>query len=239
VKDAALAAKVTPSYTLGCKRVLISNDYYPAIQRENVEVVTEAIDEVRAHGIATTDGKERALDAIVLATGFRAAESVAPFEVRGRGGRDLAGAWEGGAEAYLGTTVSGFPNLFMIVGPNCGLGHSSMIFMIESQIAYILGALRTMRAKNLRMVDVRADVQRAYNARLQERLAKTVWNSGCQSWYLTREGKNTTLWPGFTVEFRLRTRRFDAERYDVVGQDGARATVQGARAEGGRPSVSP
>jgi cation diffusion facilitator CzcD-associated flavoprotein CzcO len=223
VKDPALRKKVTPDYTLGCKRVLISNDWYAALQRDNVELVTEGIDEVRPQGIATHDGKLRHLDAIVLATGFQASEAVAPFAVRGRGGRDLARDWESNAEAYLGTTISGFPNLFTIVGPNTGLGHSSMVFIIESQIAYILDALRTMREKNLKMIDVRADVQREYNDEMQRRLAKTVWASGCQSWYLTKSGRNTTLWPGFTVEYRLRTRRFDADRYELVSND-ARAT---------------
>jgi cation diffusion facilitator CzcD-associated flavoprotein CzcO len=214
VADAVLRDKLTPRYTMGCKRVLPTNDYLPALQRPNAEVVTAPIAEVRAHSIVTKDGVERAVDAIVLATGFEAAEQVAPFEIRGRDGRELNEVWTDGAEAYLGTSVSGFPNLFMLVGPNTGLGHSSMIFMIESQIAYVLDAVKRMRARRLAAVDVRPDVQAAYNARLQRRLTKTVWASGCMSWYLTRTGKNTTLWPGFTFEFRWRTRRFDASAYD-------------------------
>ena len=217
VPDAALRDKLTPSYTMGCKRVLLSNDYYPALTRDNVELCTEGIQEIRASSIVTRDGRERPVDAIVLATGFQAAEALAPFPVRGRGGRDLDDAWRDGAEAYLGTTVSGFPNLFLIVGPNTGLGHSSMIFMIESQIAYVASALDAMRTGNLKLVDVRADAQARYNQRLTERLARTVWSTGgCESWYRTRSGKNTTLWPGFTFEFRLRTRRFDADRYELV-----------------------
>jgi hypothetical protein len=137
--------------------------------------------------------------------------------VRGRGGRDLAEAWRDGAEAYLGTTITGFPNLFLVVGPNTGLGHSSMVIMIESQVAYILGCIRAMRAQGLRLVDVRADAQHRYNAKLHARFPRTVWsNGGCTSWYLTREGKNTTLWPGFTFEFRMRTRRWDPADYEVV-----------------------
>jgi cation diffusion facilitator CzcD-associated flavoprotein CzcO len=215
VKDPALRAKLTPSYKLGCKRVLPTNDYYPALQRDNVELVTDGIAEVRPHGILTKDGTERAVDAIVLATGFEAAEAVAPFDVRGREGRDLAATWRDGAEAYLGTSVAGFPNLFFIVGPNTGLGHTSMVFMIESQIAYILDAIKTMRKKGLASVEVREDVQTRFNAELQSRFPRTVWASGCTSWYQTRSGKNTTLWPGFTVEYRLRTRKFDAESYAV------------------------
>ncbi len=218
VADPALRERLTPHYTMGCKRILLSNDYYPAIQRPNVELVTEAIRAVTPAGIVTADGKERALDALVLATGFQAAEAVAPFPVRGRGGRTLDEAWQGGAEAYLGTTVSGFPNLFLVVGPNTGLGHSSMIFMIESQVAYILSAILDMRAQKLRLLDVRADAQARYNRSLAVRLSRTVWSTGgCTSWYQTRDGKNTTLWPGFTFEFRRRTRRWDPADYEVVG----------------------
>jgi cation diffusion facilitator CzcD-associated flavoprotein CzcO len=221
VPDPALRAKLTPDYLMGCKRILPTNDYYPALQRANVEVVTDGIREVSPRGIVTRDGTERPLDALVLATGFEASESLAPFAVCGRRGQDLNTAWRRGAEAYLGTTAAGFPNLFMIVGPNTGLGHSSMILMIESQVQYVLDCVRTMRARGLKLVDVRPEVQTRYNARLQARLARTAWASGCKSWYQTRDGKNTTLWPGFTFEFRFRTRRFDAENYDVVPHDDA------------------
>jgi cation diffusion facilitator CzcD-associated flavoprotein CzcO len=214
VKDPALRAKLLPTYTMGCKRILPTNDYLPALQRPNVELVTDGIAEVRAHSVVSKDGTERPVDALVLATGFEASEAVAPFDVRGRKGQSLDVVWQDGAEAYLGTTVAGFPNLFLLVGPNTGLGHNSMVFMIESQIAYVLDAVKRMRARNLRLVDVRPDVQAAYNARIQERLKSTVWATGCMSWYLTRSGKNTTLWPGFTFEYRWRTRRFDAAAYE-------------------------
>lgn len=221
VPDRALREKLTPHYTMGCKRILLSNDYHRAIQRPNVELVTEGIAAVTDRGVLTKDGKERPLDALVLATGFHAADAVAPFTVRGRGGRDLNDAWRDGAEAYLGTTVSGFPNLFLIVGPNTGLGHSSMVFMIESQIAYIHGALRALDARHLRLLDVRRDAQERYNQRLQGRLANTVWSSGCSSWYQAKNGRNTTLWPGFTFEFRMRTRRFDPRDYELVPEASA------------------
>jgi cation diffusion facilitator CzcD-associated flavoprotein CzcO len=238
VPDRALRKRLTPSYTMGCKRVLLSNDYYAALQRENVALVTEGIQEACPSGILTRDGVEHAADAIVLATGFQAAEAVAPFPVRGRGGRDLDEAWRDGAEAYLGTAISGFPNHFMIVGPNTGLGHSSMIFMIESQIAYILDAIQTMRRDGLRFVDVHADAQALYNRRLTERLARTVWNTGgCSSWYRTSNGKNTTLWPGFTFEFRLRTRRFDAERYERVPEELSAISGQPTARRAGLPRV--
>jgi cation diffusion facilitator CzcD-associated flavoprotein CzcO len=220
ISDANLRRKLTPEYVPGCKRILPTNDFYPALERDNVELVTEGIREVRAHGIVTNDDKEHLADAIVFATGFQAAEAVAPFEIRGRGGRELGAVWQGGAQAYLGTTVTGFPNAFMIVGPNTGLGHNSMVLMIESQVEYIISAVQAMRARGLKFVEVRPEVQQRYNVRLQERLAKTVWSKGgCKSWYVTRTGKNTTLWPGFTFEFRARTRRFDARDYDFGQED--------------------
>ncbi len=217
VADSALRAKLTPSYAMGCKRILPTNDWYRTLQRDNVEVVTQPIAQVRPSAIVSGDGRERPVDAIVLATGFEAAEQMAPFDVRGRGGRDLNDAWRDGAEAYLGTSVSGFPNLFVLVGPNTGLGHGSMVFMIESQVAYVTSAIETMRDRGLKMVDVRRDVQTTYNERVRDRLKRTVWSSGCTSWYQTRTGRNTTLWPGFTFEFRMRTRKFDATAYETAG----------------------
>jgi cation diffusion facilitator CzcD-associated flavoprotein CzcO len=213
VRDVSLRDKLLPTYAMGCKRILPTNDYYPAIQRPNVEVVTDPIREVQAHAIVTRDGAERPVDVIVLATGFDAAEPCAPFEIHGRGGARLDEVWRDGASAYLGTTVTGFPNLFLIIGPNTGLGHTSLVYMIESQVRYVVDAVRTMRARGWTAVDVRPETQARYNDRLQARLAKTVWASGCRSWYLTRSGRNTTLWPGLTFEYALRTRRFDPRAY--------------------------
>ncbi|MCK6547808.1 NAD(P)/FAD-dependent oxidoreductase [Myxococcota bacterium] len=214
VSDPVLRDKLTPRYVMGCKRVLLSDDYYPALVRPNVELVTEPIDHVVPDGIVTADGATRRLDAIVLATGFMASEAVVPFPITGRDGVSLDDAWRGGPTAYLGTTVAGFPNLFLIVGPNTGLGHNSMVFMIESQIAYVEGALAAMARDGLVRVEVDARAQHTFNEELDRRLAKTVWQTGgCSSWYQTSSGRNTTLWPGFTFEFRRRTRRFDRERY--------------------------
>ncbi len=228
VRDPVLREKLTPNYTLGCKRVLLTNDYYPALCRDNVDVVTDGIQEIRPEGILTRDGKLHRLDAIIAATGFQAAEAVAPFEVRGRGGKDLNAEWADGAEAFKGTTVAGFPNFFMIVGPNTGLGHSSMVYIIESQIEYIMGAMKTLRARRLRSLEVRRDVQDRYNQRLHARLSRTVWSTGgCVSWYQTSTGKNTTLWPGFTFEFRARTRRFDPTHYELTGEERAARHARG------------
>ena len=214
VVDPELRQKLTPRYAMGCKRILISNDYFPALKKPNVELVTSGIDEVRAQSIVTADGVERQIDTIIYGTGFQAADMPVSRRVRGRDGVTLHDVWnEGGAQAYKGTTVAGFPNLFLVVGPNVGLGHSSMVFMIESQVAYILDCLRTMQRDAVATVEVRADAQDEYNADLRRRLGGTVWATGCRSWYLDSEGRNVALWPGFTYPFRLMTRRFDAARY--------------------------
>jgi cation diffusion facilitator CzcD-associated flavoprotein CzcO len=195
----------------------MSNDFYKTFRRDNVALVTESISRATPAGLITTDGVEHEVDAIVAATGFHAAEAGSPFPVYGRAGRELNQSWRDGAQAYLGTTVSGFPNLFMITGPNTGLGHNSMVYIIESQIAYIMNAIETMRARDLKAVDVRPEIQGVYNAEIQARLAHTVWNTGgCRSWYLTRDGRNTTLWPGFTFEYRRRTKRFHLGDYNIV-----------------------
>jgi cation diffusion facilitator CzcD-associated flavoprotein CzcO len=199
IKDPELRRKVTPDYTIGCKRVLISNDYYPALSRPNVDVITTGIREVKARSVVTTDGREREVDAIIYGTGFKAQELIEPGVLFDRKGGDiLDGAWNKGYEAYLGTTVSSLPNFFMLMGPNTGLGHSSMVYMIESQINYSLQAIRAMREQNLRIIDPRRDLQTRFNAGIQRQLNHSVWSSGCTSWYLDKNGKNTTLWPGFT-----------------------------------------
>ncbi|GBF39994.1 flavin-containing monooxygenase [Leptospira johnsonii] len=221
IHNEELRQKLTPNYTIGCKRILLSNDYYPALNRENVELVTDGIEEITSSGVKTKDGVEHKVDAIIFATGFQAAEAVSPFEIRGRDGKLLADVWEDGAEAYLGTTISGFPNLFMIVGPNTGLGHSSMILMIESQVQYALQGIRYLLNKNIKFIDVRKDVQDRYNAEIQRRLGKSVWlTGGCVSWYNTSSGRNTTLWPGFTFEFKARTFFLRPKDYEFVRVDG-------------------
>lgn len=216
VADPVLREKLTPHYTLGCKRVLLSDDFYPAISQPNVEVVTERIREVQAHSIISEDGREHEIDAIICGTGFHVTDAQLPQCIYGHGGQSLAESWQSGPQAYLGTTVAGFPNLFLLIGPNTGLGHTSMIFMIESQLNYIIDCLRTMRRRKLQTVEVRPEIQHAFNSEMQQRMQKTVWSSGCVSWYLDARGKNTTLWPGFTFEFRRRTRHFDARNYTLV-----------------------
>lgn len=216
VKDPVLREKLRPDYVIGCKRVLLSNEYYRAMQSENLELINSGIQEIVTKGIKTIDGRETELDTIILATGFRAAENGAPFPIKGPGNLDLNESWKSGPEAYLGTTIKGFPNLFLIVGPNTGLGHSSMILMIEAQIAYILDALKQMKTHNWKSVEIKENVSDAFNADLQEQLKGTVWQSGgCRSWYQNKDGKNVTLWPGFTFSFMWKTRKFKPSDYNI------------------------
>ncbi len=217
VADPVLRAKLTPDYLLGCKRVLLSRDFYPAVTQPNVDVVTTPIREIVADGIVTDDGTHYRADAIICGTGFEVNDAGAPFEVIGARGADLDARWRrGGPEAYLGTSIADFPNFFMITGPNTGLGHNSMIYMIESQIEYIADCLRVLRRCGARTMQLKPDVQRVFNDALQREMQRSVWKSGCRSWYLSKDGKNTALWPGFTFTFRRRTRRVRAADYQFV-----------------------
>lgn len=214
VPDPALRAKLTPSYRLGCKRVLLSSDYYPALAQPNVELVTSSIREIVADGIVTEDGKHHAFDAIICATGFSFNDAGAPLPVIGAGGEELDARWRrDGPEAYLGTSIAGFPNFFMIIGPNTGLGHNSMIYMIESHIAYIAGCLRTLIKRGAKTMEVTSEAQRGFNARIQRAMRRTIWQTGCRSWYLAASGRNTALWPGFSFAFRWLTRRVRSRDY--------------------------
>jgi cation diffusion facilitator CzcD-associated flavoprotein CzcO len=213
VADPDLRRKLTPNYLLGCKRVLLSNDYFPALSQPNVEVVTAAIREITTDAIMTADDSRHPCDTIIFATGFSAVDQPVAHLVRGADGRTLAEHWAQGNRAFLGSTVAQFPNLFLITGPNTGLGHSSMIFMMESQFNYIVDALKTMSARNLTSFEVDEGSVDAFHDEMQSKMRRTVWSSGCNSWYLDASGHNTTLWPDYTWQFRLRTRRFDTENY--------------------------
>ncbi len=218
VTDPELRAKLTPDYRPGCKRLLPSNDYYPALAATNVDVVTEKIIEVRPNAVVTADGIEHAVDTIIFGTGFRVTDNPVGEWVRGTDGRTLAEHWgEHGMQAYLGTTVPGFPNLFLLAGPNTGIGHTSLVVMIEAQLSYILGALQALEEKQAAVLEVRRPALERYTEDLQAKAAKTVWNSGgCASWYLDDQGRNTTLWPDYTFRFRSRTKRFDAPAYEFT-----------------------
>jgi cation diffusion facilitator CzcD-associated flavoprotein CzcO len=213
IADPSLRQALTPSYTIGCKRILLSNDYYSALARPNVELVTDGIAEIRDWSIVTLDGTERAFDVIVLATGFRASDLLTPLRIIGRNGADLGKAWQGGAEAFRGVTMAGFPNLFMLVGPNTLLGHNSMIFMIEAQVHYIVQCLKWLRQRASSSMDLRPEVQARFNRDLQQRMQGSVWASGCKSWYLDDAGKIVTLWPGSTARYWMLTRRLSPNHY--------------------------
>jgi cation diffusion facilitator CzcD-associated flavoprotein CzcO len=204
VKDPELRVKLTPTDPIGCKRILQSNDWYPALTQQHVDVVTEKVIRVVPNGVETADGVLHEADVLILGTGFTATELLAPMEVVGPVGT-LQQAWSHGAEAYLGSVVAGFPNLFLLYGPNTNLGHNSIILMLESQFAWITQAVQAVVPGG--SVEVRAAVQAQYNDWLQGRLKRTVFAGGCTSWYLTKEGRNTQNWPGTTLAFRWRTRR--------------------------------
>ena len=217
ITDPELRRKLTPNYTIGCKRILMANDYYPALNRDNVDVITGGVTRVTERGVVAADGTEYEVDAIIFGTGFEALDPLGDMEIVGRDGVELGELWrQRGLEAYLGTTVAGFPNLFMLVGPNTGLGHSSMVYMIESQVHYVAEAIKAIRARRAAFVDLRPEVQARYNDRLQEQLDGAVWSSGCSSWYLDAAGKNRTLWPGFTFKFREATGTFEVGDYELV-----------------------
>lgn len=217
VPDRRLRAKVRPNFRLGCKRMLLSNDYYPALGRDNVDLVTDGIAEIRPNAIVTTDGAVREIDALVVATGFHVTDSPTFRIIHGRDGRSLAEVFdEVGMQAYRGTTVTNFPNAFLLLGPNTATGHTSQVYMIEGQINYTVDAIATMRRLGLKTVEVHREEQDAYNNWIQRSLAKSVWNTGgCKSWYLDKRGHNPTLWPGLTLRFHRLTRKFDIEAYDT------------------------
>ena len=216
VRDPELRARLQPPFSLFCKRILLSNHWYPALQKPNVELVTDAIAEIRGNTIVCADGSEREVDTIIFGTGFHVTDPPTMALVRGRDGQTMAQRAAGsGVQAYLGTTVAGMPNYFRFTGPNTALGHNSMVFMIESQIPYVMDALKVMDERGATSFDVRPEVQQRYNERLQAKMPGTVWLSGCASWYLDAAGRNVTTWPGSTVRFRHRLRRFDARAYEL------------------------
>jgi cation diffusion facilitator CzcD-associated flavoprotein CzcO len=220
IKDRALRKKVTPDYTMGCKRVLISNDYYPALSRPNVEVNTSGIKEVKAHSIVDSAGVEHEVDAIVYGTGFKVTDALEYLDITGVDGRDLAKEWAAeGMRTHKGIAVSGFPNLFFLLGPNTALGHNSVVFMIESQSRYVVDAIKLAGSRDAAALDVRPGVQDKFQQDIQDKLVKGVWTQGgCKSWYLDAKGVNRTIWPGFTWRYWLETRKVDPADFELSGR---------------------
>ncbi|HEX6520047.1 MAG TPA: NAD(P)/FAD-dependent oxidoreductase [Streptosporangiaceae bacterium] len=216
VADPGLRARLTPDYTIGCKRILLSSDYYPALQRPNVDLVTDDITEITSSGVVTSDGSVREIDVIIYATGFRVVDAATELHVIGRGGIKLADEWADGVEAYRGITVDGFPNFFLLLGPNTGLGHTSVVFMIESQVQHVMSCLRILSRERASTIEVLQPALRQYNDALQRRLRRAVWSAGgCRSWYLDEAGVNRAIWPGFSFEYWARTRRARRADYSV------------------------
>ena len=231
VRDPELREKLTPKFTIGCKRMLISNTYFPAIARDNVDLVTDPIQRVNAHSITTADGTERPIDVLIVCTGFHVTDSPTFELVHGREGESLAQMWgREGMSAHKGTTIHGFPNLSVLMGPATGLGHSSMIYMIESQVNYFMDMLKTKRRHGADVAEVSARAQGEWNDWIRDRLPETVWVTGCGSWYLDEHGNAPAVWPSWTWKFRAKTKKFDASSYDLrVAKPAPAVEAAGAR----------
>ena len=215
IVDPDLRARATPDYKVGCKRIGFSNDWYPALAADHVELVTDRVAAITAGGVTTEDGAERPADVIIYATGFGATGFLQPMEVVGTDGRRLQEIWSAGAEAFAGVAVAGFPNFFMLYGPNSNLGANSVIYMLETQIAYVCQALAALDRDRLAWIDVRPDVQAAHNRWLDAASDRTTYKSGCHSWYTTASGRNTNNWPTFTFRYRRKLRRLDVGDFHV------------------------
>jgi cation diffusion facilitator CzcD-associated flavoprotein CzcO len=204
-----------PDYPVGGKRILISDDYYPALNRENVEVVTGGIDHVEENAVATSDGRTTPVDVLIYATGFQSTEFMAPMAIRGRGGHLLQDEWAGGAKAYLGISVAGFPNMFLMYGPNTNLGHNSIIFMIECQANYILNCLKGMDESGASTIELKREVMDEFDASQQKELQHRVWASTGKSWYKNDAGRITNNWSGSTIRYWWKTIRADPSVYQL------------------------
>lgn len=211
----SLAKQLTPDYTMGCKRILISNKYFRMFNRDNVELISQGIEEIRENSVVMKDGRELPADCIVYGTGFQVDPRLymKEFECSGLPGRELMDDWKGGAEAYYGVSVTGYPNLYQLCGPNTLLGHSSMVFMLEAQVNLVLDAMREMKKRGAQYMDVSPQAQKTFNEEVQEGLKGTVWTSGCVSWYQQADGKNFTLWPWTTTRFWLKTRKLKTQDF--------------------------
>lgn len=220
VKDKTTVKKLTPNYVMGCKRILISNKYYPTFNRPNVELLTEAIQEITENSIIFKTGEERQIDCLIYGTGFITDPRIylKSFDCYGQNSLELKDAWKEGAESYYGVTTKNFPNLFQLLGPNTILGHNSVIFMIESQVNYILQLIKLVDKTQTQAIVIKPEVQDRFNQEVQQKLEGTVWQSGCVSWYQQDGGKNFSLWPTYTWKYWLETRKANPADYSFLGQ---------------------
>lgn len=214
VADPLLREQLAPPYPLGCKRIIYSNDYYAALALPHAELVTAGIREITPAGVLTVDGREHALDALVCATGYDTVRPLSHVRIEGLGGRLLADAWQGGAQAYLGIAVAGFPNFFLMLGPNTATGHTSTLLYIEPQVRHAIACMQRVRREGRRWVGVRPAVAQAHDEALQQRLATSVW-SQCRSWYRAENGRIVAIWPGYTAEYARAVREPDEAAYEL------------------------
>jgi cation diffusion facilitator CzcD-associated flavoprotein CzcO len=215
IDDPELRRRVTPADEPGCKRLMVTDDWYPALTRPNVELVTDRIEAVTPSGIRTADGTERPADVLVLATGFKSHEFVAPLEIAGEGGRTLADAWSDVPRAYLGLTVPRFPNLFLLYGPNTNGGSGSVIFTLESAMRHVLAALAAMDRADARRIELRDEAAEAFDRELRAALAGTVWHTGCTNWYVDEDGNDPSQWPWRWRDYRRRTATLEPGAYEL------------------------
>ena len=224
VKDSVLRSKLTPNYQIGCKRILVSDNYYPALQKPQAEIVTNKINKITEKGIVTDDGSEKEFDVIIFGTGFHVAEYpeqfIKNYTIQGLKGENLFQKWtKEGFEAYKGTTINGFPNLMFVLGPNTGLGHNTVVDIMESQINYIMDFYEKLLQKSSKThFNIKPEIQKDYNEKIQSMFKNTAWASGCASWYMNSEGKNTSIYPRLSTEFRKQTLRVDLEEYEILGE---------------------
>lgn len=221
IKDPVLRRKLTPTYKVGCKRTLVSDDWFPAFARDNVHLVTDGITEITAAGVRTDDGQEHKVDVIIYCTGYEIGAPAYPFSIKGLGGVSLADYWGSQAKAYYGMNVSGFPNMLLTMGPNSGPGHTSVLIYQEAQYKYIANYTKTLLRKKLKYLDVKESVMLEQFQSFQNRMKNSSWLSGCQSWYLNADGTNSTMWPGFSFEYVLRVRKMDMSAYNIVSEGSA------------------
>lgn len=218
IPNPELRSKLTPSYPMGCKRVQIEDDYYPALHQPNVELVTQPIDCITPTGIRTSDGVDHPADTLIYATGFRATQFLFPMEVYGLQGKSLNESWRNGAEAYMGVTMPGFPNFFMLYGPNTNLGHNSIIFMIEQQVRYILECIDILQRRRLRYMVLRDEPMQSWQQQAETQLRRSIWAQGCNSWYKNSEGRITNNWPYSTLTYWWRMRSVATQDYQWVAE---------------------
>jgi cation diffusion facilitator CzcD-associated flavoprotein CzcO len=220
IKDEVLRKKLTPNFQFGCKRALLSNEYYPALARDNVAVVDTGIERITETGIVDKNGKAHAADVIIWGTGFKVDEPLMGIDITGINGQDLNAVWkDNGFESYYGTTVSGFPNAFILAGPNTGIGHTSLVVMIEAQYNYVMDAIKKIHQQNIKYIDVKESVQTQFCQTMQDKMVGTAWTSGCNSWYLSDSGKNFTIWPDFTYNYIRQTKQINLADYRIVKTD--------------------